>query len=506
MLVFEKQGKMFSCIYSIKHKIWPLLYLTSFSIAFLFYLYCLAPDTLWGDSALLQYRVSEFVLIPQEGLVEAHLLFIMIAKIFSFLPFGNFAFRINLVSAFFGALTIANLSLFLKNITGNWNASVIGALSLLVSHTFWTHAVITEVYTTYSFFLSLALLMVSFYYFRKKKGYLYLAFWIAGLNISVHMLTSLDLLCFLGFVVVLFIEKEISFKDILVVASLVFMGSSLYEYLIAKVFLDTGSVWETFKSALVGIHQAKVLDISFNLLTQIKKTFLSLGLNFPTPNILLSLLVLWTLFRRKNIYRNLYFLILCLLLLNLLFAFRYTVPDQYVFFFPTYFIIAVLIGLGADSVLVSSKKEAVLFTILLFFSLLPIGIYYKMPSMLRKSKIDVGFTRDVPYRDNYTYFLWPPKRGYLGARRYGEEVFSQVEANSAIIADHTPRRVLKYLQIVEHKRNDVMLVRLGFSRIRSILEQEKKVYLADNDRIYYPDWIFEQYKTVKKGVIFEMKR
>jgi hypothetical protein len=498
---------MFSHIYSIKHKIIPLLlYFASFFIALIFYLYSLAPDTLWGDSALYQYRAYETALIPEADLVMTHPLYMVIVRLFSFLPFSNFAFRINLTSAFFGALTIANLFLFMRNITKNLNASMISALCLLVGHTFWTHSVIAEVYTTYSFFLSLSLLMLSFYSLKREKRYLYLVFWIAGLNISVHMLASLDLLCFLGLAVVLFMKKELSAKDILIIISLVLIGSSLYGYLMANMFVDTKSIWEPFKSALWGSYQTEVLDISFDLLTMIKKTLISLGLNFPTPNILLSLLGLWILFRRKNIYRKLYLLLFCLLFLNLLFTFRYNVPDQHVFFFPTYFIIAILTGLGADLILVHFKKRAIWVTIILFFSLLPIGVYYKIPSLLRENKIDIGFTRDIPYRDNYTYFLWPSKRSYGGARRYGEEVFRQVEANSLILADHTPFTVLKYIQMVEHKRNDVLIEGTYSSERKPIFDQVRKVYLADNERGYYPDWIFKQYKIVKDGIIFEVEK
>jgi hypothetical protein len=248
------------------------------------------------------------------------------------------------------------------------------------------------------------------------------------------------------------------------------------------------------------------LDVSFNLLAQVKKTIFYFGFNFPTPNILLSIVCIWVVFKKETKSKSLYRLILAILFFNFLFAFRYNVPDQYVFFFTSYFVFAILIGLGADFILKHFNKKSFVVFLLIFFSFLPVAVYYKLPSFLQRKNINIGFTRDVPYRDNYTYFLWPCKRGYIGARQYGEEVLKQVESNSVIIADHTPFRVLKYLQLVEGKRKDVEIIGLDQDVVKSILEQNKKVYLADDDRIYYPDWIFKEYKVVKNGIIFEVKK
>ena len=62
-------------------------------------------------------------------------------------PFGEYAWRINLFSGFLASLTLYFVVLTGIRLTGSRLASIIGAGALAVSFEFWQQSVIAEVYT-----------------------------------------------------------------------------------------------------------------------------------------------------------------------------------------------------------------------------------------------------------------------------------------------------------------------------------------------------------------------
>lgn len=74
----------------------------------------------------------------------------MIGIVVKNIPIGQLAYRINLISAVFGALTVANLFLLVRLWLGKFLPALIAAITLAVSWTFWQQAVISETYTLYT--------------------------------------------------------------------------------------------------------------------------------------------------------------------------------------------------------------------------------------------------------------------------------------------------------------------------------------------------------------------
>src|SRR5687768_15446425 len=109
-------------------------------LAGIVYVISLAPGPVWQDNGLIQCRVLRRDLFGQLGLALSHPLYYVIAIAFQALPFGESAYRTNLVSAVFGAITVANIFLLLALMTGRRLPAVAGALSVGVAHTFWQHA------------------------------------------------------------------------------------------------------------------------------------------------------------------------------------------------------------------------------------------------------------------------------------------------------------------------------------------------------------------------------
>lgn len=77
----------------------------------------------------------------------------LIGKLFTLLPIGTVAARVHAVSAVFGALSCVMLWLLIRDILNSKVMAYAGAFSLAFSTTFWSQAIIAEVYTLNTFFL-----------------------------------------------------------------------------------------------------------------------------------------------------------------------------------------------------------------------------------------------------------------------------------------------------------------------------------------------------------------
>ncbi len=128
----------------------------------LVYALTLAPDLTWANRGadggdLIIAAATHGVAHP-----SGYPTYLILAKIFQFLPLGTLAFRTNLMSAIFGALTalvVADLTERVypgKLAYRRWVGLLVG-LAFGLSPLFWSQAVITEVYTLHAFFVALIL-------------------------------------------------------------------------------------------------------------------------------------------------------------------------------------------------------------------------------------------------------------------------------------------------------------------------------------------------------------
>jgi hypothetical protein len=78
-------------------------------------------------------------------------LYILLAKLFTLIPIGDVAHRVNLMSAVFAALTVATVYLIVHRLTGSWLASALGSLTVAFSSTLWASANWAESYPLNAF-------------------------------------------------------------------------------------------------------------------------------------------------------------------------------------------------------------------------------------------------------------------------------------------------------------------------------------------------------------------
>ena len=346
-------------------------YLLVLGAALVLYGLTCAPTILWQDSGLFVYRIWHNDLQGNLGIALAHPLYILLGIVVKGIPLGDLAHRINLISAVCGAVSIANLYLLVRLWLGRTMPAIVAAVTLAVSWTLWQHAVIAEVYTLYTMFLFAELIMLLQYTRTKRVGYLYLLGLLNGLAIANHLWAAIALACYTVFVVFLLVRGRIGLKHLGVIALLWIIGAAPYEYLIIKNIILSGDVRATLASAMFGrLWQGAVLNTSISAKIVLENIIFIL-LNFPTLNLALffaGLCVLW----KKAPSRGFANVVFAMLGLYLIFAFRYTVADRYVFFLPFYCLVAVLIGLGADALLERYSRRAVAFAVLVL-ALLPLA-------------------------------------------------------------------------------------------------------------------------------------
>jgi len=111
------------------------------------------------------------VVAPYLGIVHptGYPLFLLLAKLFSLLPFGSVAWRVNLVSVTFGVISTLLVYACLKQTTGQRAVSALAALCLAFSRVFWSQAVEAEVYLLNAAFVAAVLWLLT----RQTNGWAY---------------------------------------------------------------------------------------------------------------------------------------------------------------------------------------------------------------------------------------------------------------------------------------------------------------------------------------------
>jgi hypothetical protein len=136
----------------------------------LVYASTLAPDITWANAGA---DGPDLIMATYTGGVphpSGYPTYMIVARLFQLLPFGNLAWRTNLMSAVFAIFTAPLLSdLVRRSVRVSddrpWLSDLVGvftALAFGLSPLFWSQAVITEVYTLHTFFIVLLLWLTPF--------------------------------------------------------------------------------------------------------------------------------------------------------------------------------------------------------------------------------------------------------------------------------------------------------------------------------------------------------
>src|SRR5215218_388645 len=143
------------------------------------------PDTL--DSPMLQAEVS----VLGVGHPTGYPTYLMLTHLFTYLPFGDPAYRVNLASAVYAALAVLVVYLVGLRLGGRAAAAASGALAFGLSGAFWSQAVIAEVYTFEALLVALVILFLFLWRDRRDDRYLLLSAFLVGLSLTHHLTSVL---------------------------------------------------------------------------------------------------------------------------------------------------------------------------------------------------------------------------------------------------------------------------------------------------------------------------
>ena len=234
--------------------------------AFLLYLWTLAPTVLYYerpdllDAAMLQAHAYALGITQPTGYPT----YTMLAHLFTYLPFGDPAYRTNLLSAVLGAATVFILFLAGLPLSGRILAAAIGALAFAVGNTFWSQAVIAEVYTLNTLLISLVVLVLLVWRDTGQGRYLLTAAFLMGLSLTHHLTSGLLLPTATLFVLAEDRRQLLEWRLVLEGAGLFVLGLTPYLYLPVRALVgasiseaDPSNLtrpWELVAGREFGIH------------------------------------------------------------------------------------------------------------------------------------------------------------------------------------------------------------------------------------------------------------
>jgi hypothetical protein len=416
----------------------------TFILSALLYLLTCQRGVSWQDSGMFQWRVLNTDFTGDLGLALAHPLYIAAGKLFVWLPWGDVPMRLNILSGIGMAVALANLAAVLFLLTGKrWIGFIIAAIFAL-THTAWWLATIAEVYT-----LSLAGLSTELWLLllliRNPRWYLLagLAF-VSGLGLAIHNLALLPLPVYGGVAILLIRRRRLPFWSAIIAAVCYLTGAAPYLGLVIASALHSGNIWGALQSAVFGKYAAAVLNLSL-WSAHFKVNAAFCAMNFV--NALLPLAIVGWINFRKRLGHMIANALGAITLIELIFAIRYNVPDQFTFFLPSLCMIAIAAGIGLQVLADTSKawRNAAVIACVVSIIIQPL-FYAAAPRLVEASGIALNRARTLPLRDEFRYWLVPWKQDERSAELFAAAAFKQAAPDGIIIADSTSTYPLLLVQ------------------------------------------------------------
>jgi 4-amino-4-deoxy-L-arabinose transferase-like glycosyltransferase len=516
-----------------------------FILTAVFYLYTLLPSLAWGDGTKLQSEAisgESFVLAemsPDEFSPDPYIFarvgvaawdhpfyIVMGHLLVKTFPFADPLWLVNLISAIFGAASVALVFLLCFELTQSRFAALYASFSLAVSHTFWWHSSTPEVYTLFIF-----LLLVSFYFFGqwertdKNTSLLYSAFFL-GLAASTHILAFLALpalaLYFLsapryrGF-------RIAHWKKILLPIVGYLAGFSLY--ILQFIRMSRSIPFSESMGPVVGsTFLSQLGTFSPILLGQSLLSYIFfLMVQFGPVGMVLGALGIRNVFDDKDASSR---KLVSFFMIFALFGIFYRVTDQFTFFITSYIFWVMLMASGSNSALrLMPRKMHFLLPGILALLLAATPFFYTvLPGLAQMNGLNdaaIGIPNiGVGVRDGLAYYINPNKRGDTSAYDFGSRTLASLEPNSVVIAewytDTDEYFIFRYFTTIQNTRSDVTVVgwatqdpfhfdsQLALGLIEETFP-ERPVYLASlSDGFYASSTLVDLYCIVPEHDLYRL--
>ena len=211
-----------------------------FLLVFVLYLRTLAPTVLYLkdpeilDAVMVQMQVSVLGITHPTGYPT----YLMLTHLFTYLPFGDPAYRVNLGSAVYAALAVVVVYVAGLLLSRRVVAAAAGALAFGLGAALWSQAVIAEVYTLNALFVSLTIVVLLLWREYRKDRYLLLSAFLVGLCLTNHLTSGLLLPASLLLVALVDWRRLVDVRLVLKGAGLFLLGLTPYLYLPIRAAMD----------------------------------------------------------------------------------------------------------------------------------------------------------------------------------------------------------------------------------------------------------------------------
>ena len=307
-----------------------------------FYLLTMSRWIGLGDTAMI---IDDMVQLNVNSHVNNHSLSIVFGHLFSLLPFGGIALRCNLMSVFFGTLSMTLFYAVSFQITKRYVPSILATLSTAVMHSMWWHSTIVENYAINSAFLLGVMLCILKDDGKRSDGLVYAAAFLSGLAIFNHV--QMGILLFVTIVYTVAREcrggrvtreaVKATLKRLIMVAAFYLAGLTPSIYFLARDLLTKGDPVGVLHWATGGDFKGIMFD--FSPAYMVKSLFQEFLIQFPTPYALVIGLGAYVCIRKKRYWRS-NLAILTAFLVNTVFFMQYHTWDKFAFLLPSFLIAA----------------------------------------------------------------------------------------------------------------------------------------------------------------------
>lgn len=329
-----------------KNKIWPGLLII---IVAPVYLSTILPGMGYsGDVAKFQY-IGKILGIPH---APGYPLYVLLNRLFVSLPIKSVAFRANLLSLFFGLITLVILYLILAELKTPFYLALGATLTFASGLTFWTQSLVAEVYTLNSFFLAMIIYFVVKWLDTENDRFFYGGLFVLGLSLA-HHLTLILLAPSLLFLIFYFKPRLfLSLKTWLLGFLSLLAGLIPYGYLFIRTHWRAPYVEASVRnfSDLLKTITAKRFQgqlFAFNWQELLLERFPWFGQQLAKewlwPLLIICLIGVVHLLRYRRGFALFLIISLCF---QSLFILNYDIPDIFVFFIPVYLILAIFLGVS----------------------------------------------------------------------------------------------------------------------------------------------------------------
>jgi len=478
----------------------------SFFSPLVIYILTLERKVIGGDTTWYAIQIPQmYVLVP-----TGYPTFSFIGKLFSMIPLGDLAYRLNLISAIFGAFTILFIFLSINKLTNDKTISLAASLLFAFLPVFWNVANRLEFDTLNSFFIALTIFSIISYaehtgnksnienkkYFISDK-YFYLSFFSMGLSLTNHPIAFFVLPAFLIYIVIIDPKKFKCIKKIIL--SILFFIKTLisYIYIPIRSFQGFGNV-NTFRDFINYITGRQVTGETFggfyersDLQQFLKVTsdfFLSIYKDFGIVLILIVFIGFLYLIKK-----NWKFLLISVLLI----FFNVFIITQYLGWCPKNYtidsiiILIIYLGFGFLAVknfiyyfigkLNSREKNTVKLSILRStVSIILIIAFFTAPVLLAVNNY-ASLNKSKPEK---IYLFW-------------NDIFCTVENNSYIYTASSSENIGMFINLYEKTDKHIKYITsretdYSVENIKGNLKQGKKVYLAGIEDFLIPHFNLEK--------------